>query len=85
MATSDRESLSSAQSRAPSPWVGGDLVIGREARRGADGAQSGRPTADADRHLRWADAAASLGGEEALDDTVLERVVGEDGEPATGR
>ena len=51
-------------------------------RRPGDEAQPGRLPADADGRLRRADAAAPLGGEEALDDAVLERVVGQDDEAA---
>ena len=74
---------SAARSRAlRARGLRGDLLVAREARRRADGSQARRPAADADRDLRRADAAAPLGGDEALDDAVLERVVGEDGQPA---
>ena len=65
---------------------------GLAATSAADGVSEGRVTrrrrglvsADADRHLRRADAAPPLRRDEPLDDPVLERVVAEDDEPATG-
>jgi hypothetical protein len=58
--------------------VGGDLLGGR--RDGTSGQQPEArvPAAHAHGQLRRTDAASSLGGEEALDDAVLERVVAQD-------
>ena len=48
----------------------------------AQRSKAGLAAADADRDLRWADAAPLLGGDEALDDAVLQRVVAQHHEAA---
>src|SRR5262245_33280003 len=60
------------------------LALLASGRDGALGDQLGLrlAPADADRQLRWADAAASAVGEEALDTAVLQRVEGDRAEPS---
>ena len=76
------EALGGPQAGAPGAWVGLDLAAVGVSERSGQEAQAGVPAAHADRELGGTDAAASLGGEEALDDPVLERVVAEDDEAA---
>src|SRR5919112_2747615 len=78
------EALGGAQAGTPGAGVGGDLGGARSERRTSHEAQARVPSTDADGDLGRADAAAALGGKEALDDPVLERVVAEDHEAATG-
>ncbi len=78
------ESLGCTQTRAPGSRVGGDLGVGRRDRWPGDETEARIASADADRQLGRADAAATLGLEEPLDDPVLERVVAEDDEAAPG-
>src|SRR5258706_8141862 len=76
--------LGGTQARAPSPGVGGDLRRRGDDPLGDDEPKPRAPATDADRRLGRAGAAATLGLEEPLDDPVLEGVVAEDDQPATG-
>ena len=76
------EPLGGTKPRAPRARVRGDLVVRRRERRPGHEAETGRLPADAHGRLRRADAAATLRGEEPLDDAVLERVVGQDDDPS---
>src|SRR6476646_69068 len=76
------QALGGPQAGAPGARVGGELGWRRGQRRAGHEPETGIPAADADRQLGRADAAPPLGGDEALDDPVLERVVAEDDEPA---
>src|SRR5260221_4561474 len=76
--------LGGTQARAPSPGVGGDLRRRGDDSLWDDEPKPRAPAADTDRRLGRARAAAALGLEEPLDDPILERVVAQDDQPATG-
>ena len=79
-----RETFGGPQASAAGAWIGLDLRRGRGDRLGRQETEARVPAADADRELRGTNAAPPLGGEEALDDPILERVVAED-DDATSR
>src|SRR3990172_7159231 len=60
-----------------------DLLRGRALWLSTDEVQPRTPTANADGQLRRTGAASSLGGEEAFDDAVFERVVADHHQPPT--
>src|SRR3954447_11298195 len=78
------ETLRRPQSRAPGAWADIDLGGRGSQRWPRQGAQPRIVTADTHGDIRRADAAASFGLEEALDDPILERGVAQDDDPPPG-
>src|SRR3954454_18172455 len=78
------ETLGRPQSGAPGAWVEIDLGRRGSQRWARQEAQPRIVAADTHGDLRRAGAPASFGLKEALDDPILERVVGQDDEPAPG-